>query len=231
MRFHAALRAAVLVAAGAATLGAALAQSPPPVARVARDGDAIVFEGRIDAASVAAFRALAADPAVTRLVITSPGGLVDEALAMATLVHERRLDVEVPDHCLSSCANYVFPAARRKRVARPGMVAWHGNMAHVLHLQRTGQGTWSDAQMASARRLAAREDAFFARIGVDGFVCWVGKLPPYAVDGYYWLGPVDMGRFGIGEVTIDDPTPLVEEGLQAVVIDWEALPSWRPPGP
>src|SRR3954471_2005967 len=126
------LVAAALVVAGALP-AAALAQ------RVVREGDAIVFDGRIDERSATAFLALAKEPGVTRLVITSGGGLVDAALDMAEAIHARGLDIEVPVQCRSSCANYLFPAARRKQVGTPGAVAWHGDMAHVLYLDRTGQ--------------------------------------------------------------------------------------------
>jgi len=96
---------------------------------------------------------------VTRLVITSGGGLVDAALDLAEAVHARHLDVEVPSTCLSSCANYVFPAGRRKLLARPGAVRWHGTMAHVLYLQVSGQDHWSDVEIGQARELARREQA------------------------------------------------------------------------
>ena len=88
---------------------AALAGVPPAAraqaATVRQSGDAIVFEGRIDAASVDAFLRLARDPQVRRLVITSPGGLVAPALDMGEAIHARGLDVDVPTACLSSCAN------------------------------------------------------------------------------------------------------------------------------
>jgi hypothetical protein len=178
-----------------------LAQAPES-ARVGRVGDAVVFDGRIDARSAAKFVELAQEPGVTRLVITSNGGLVAPALDMGDAVHAHRLDVEVPDACLSSCANYVFLAGRRKVLGRPDAVGWHGNMAHVLWLAQTGQGSWSAGAMAQARELARREADFYARIGVDGFVCWFGKIPPYDVDDFYALSPADMERFGIRDVTV-----------------------------
>ena len=123
---------------------------------VALRGDAVVVEGRIDRDLVTKALPLLQDPEVTRLVITSGGGLVDAALDLAEAVHARRLDVEVPSRCMSSCANYVLPAGRRKLLARPGVVGWHGTMAHVLHLPATGQEHWSEAEMANARQLACR---------------------------------------------------------------------------
>ena len=196
--------------------------------RVVREGAAVVFTGRIDAASVALARDLLQQTGVTRLVITSGGGLVDPALDLAEAVHARELDVEVPTACMSSCANYVVPAARRKLLGRPGAVAWHGTMAHVMYLHATGQGTWTDAEIADARRLATREAAFYARIGVDGFVGWFAKLPPYAIDEFYALSPEDMARFGIGDVTLREPTaPITNPLVELVKVDWAALQSLR----
>ena len=126
-----------------ATAGNAQAQCPP-AATVRLVDEAVIFSGRIDARSAAEFLRLLQDPGIKRLVITSDGGIVSAALDMALAIHERQLDVEVPTACFSSCANYIFPAARHKTLGKPGAVAWHGNMAHVLYLQQTGQANWSE---------------------------------------------------------------------------------------
>lgn len=193
------------------------------------EGDAIVFSGRIDGRSVADFLALAQDPQVARLVITSAGGLVSPALDMAEAIHQRGLAVEVPETCLSSCANYIFPAGRRKVLGWPGAVGWHGNITHVLHLHRSGRGRWSEREIASARVLAQREAQFFRRIGVDGFVCWFGKIAPYQVQDFYWLSPRDMARFGIRDVTVREIAPRSQHrDRRPVVVDWMLLQATRP---
>jgi len=185
-------------------------------AQVERQGDSIVFRGRIDDGSVKAFLRLLREAPVRRLVITSGGGLVDPALDMAEAVRDAGLDIEVPASCMSSCANYVFPAARHKRLGRPDAVGWHGNMAHILYLARTGQGAWSAAELADAERLARREQAFYAGLGVDGFVCWFGKIPPHDVPDFYALRPADLERFGIREVEVAAtvPPPLPRPDVQ-----------------
>ncbi|MBG9388278.1 hypothetical protein [Caenimonas aquaedulcis] len=208
----------------------AMASLPARAGSVRVSGDTITFDGRIDRTSAAQFLQLLQDPQVTRLVITSRGGLVDPALDMAEAIHERQLDVEVPADCLSSCANYIFPAARRKRLGWPGAVAWHGNMTHVLYLQQTGQAAWSDERMADARRLARREAAFFQRIGVDGFICWFGKIAPYDAEAFYYLSPSDMEKFGVRDVTLEtaqapEPGP---EGLRQVAVEGDARGIPRP---
>ena len=209
---------------------AAAAWAQAAAAQVTRAGDAIVFEGRIDAASAQRFVQLLQDPAVTRLVITSRGGLVAPALDMAAAIAARQLDLEVPVACFSSCANYLFPAARHKRLGHPQAVAWHGNMAHVLYLQQTGQGRWNARQLADARQLARREALLYARLGVDGFACWFGKIAPYEVEDFYSLSPADLAGFGIRDVVVQPgaTAPPAAPEVQAISVDWRTIEAIRP---
>lgn len=197
---------------------------------VTATGDTITFEGRIDNRSAADFQRLLQDPAITRLVISSRGGLVAPALDMAEAIHRRQLEVDVPEACLSSCANYIFPAGRRKTLGWPGAVAWHGNMTHVLYLQQSGQASWSEALMAEARQLARRETEFFRRVGVDGFLCWFGKIAPHDVDAFYYVAVQDLEKFGIHDVTVreDGPARTEAEGLRKIAVDWVQLEALRP---
>lgn len=205
-----------------------VAHAQQAVGPVQQVGDAIVFEGQINRDTAAHFLRLLRDPAITRLVINSRGGLVGPALDMAHAIHERQLDVEVPSACHSSCANYIFPAARRKLLGRPGVVGWHGNMAHVLWLQQSGPRRWNEQQMVAARKLARREREFFRRIGVDGFVCWFAKIPPYGVEDLYTLAVEDMAGFGIVGVTQRDGAAPAPPGTQLVRVDWAGLERLRP---
>ena len=191
-------------------------------------GDTVTFNGQINRHSVAQFLRLLQDPGIARLVITSRGGGVSAALDMAIAVHARALDVEVPAACFSSCANYVFPAARHKTIGRAGAVAWHGNMTHVLYLHQTGPASWSESEMQSARELARREAEFFRRIDVDGFVCWFAKIEPYNVDDFYYLSAADMERFGIHDVTVRDPLAADPGTTRSVQVDWTTLEASRP---
>jgi hypothetical protein len=138
--------------------------------------------------------------------------------------------VEVPESCLSSCANYVFPAGRHKLLGRPDAVGWHGNMAHVLYREQSGQERWSPPVMADARRLARREAEFFRRIGVDGFVCWFGKIPPYAEREFYFLSARDMARFGIRDVVVRaaPASAASSKEMRLVTVNWASLERVRP---
>jgi hypothetical protein len=217
----ASLRAVVL---GLAVFAAGLAHAQD----VSVASGVVTFNGRIEEASAARFLAIVNAQSVTRLVIHSEGGIVLSALQMAEAVFRHGIDVEVPDTCRSSCANYVFPAGRRKFLGRPDAVAWHGNMTHVLYLDQSGQGRWSAQLMEGAYYLAALEADFYRRIGVDGFVTWFGKIPPYDVLDYYWLGIEDMERFGIRGVTMSSAAAGPRGGADLVRPDWVAMESRRP---
>lgn len=216
---------ALLALVALAGPGCAQVLAAPTVKRMA---DAVVIHGRIDARTASAFRRLLDDPTIRRLVITSPGGIVSAALDMAEAIHAHQLDVEVPSACFSSCANYVFPAGRHKVVGFPGAVGWHGNIAHVLYLQQTGQASWNDKELAQARVLARREADFFRSIGVDGFVCWFGKIAPYHVHDAYYLSAEDMAGFGIHDVRMGAAPQAADAGVQPLHVDWSTLEAARP---
>ena len=171
------------------------------------------YRGPISAEQNRQFFAAVAGRPLRRLSITSGGGDVAAAIALAEWVFASSLDVEVPEYCLSSCANYVFPAARHKLIRAGAVVAWHGN---YRHLQQTGlwrddvasrmQRLGEDEQTATrhvraqVEELVALERDFFARIGVDEYLCWVGKQPPYNAPDYYFLSSRDMAHFGVDRV-------------------------------
>jgi hypothetical protein len=171
------------------------------------------YSGSISAGQNQRFFDAVKGKAITRLVITSDGGEVAAGIALGLWVFEHRIDIDVPEYCLSSCANYVFPAGQRKTIGAGAVVAWHGN---YNHLKQTG--LWQDevagrvkrygedSLTAEARvraevdRLARLEHDFFARIGVNEYLCWIGKMPPYNAPNYYYLSSQDMARFGVTHV-------------------------------
>lgn len=234
--FRLLLRLAILMLGTDIALGAH-AEDAPPSARVEARGSTIEFEGSIDEQSARAFETLARLGHTHRLVITSGGGDVASGIAMARTVFELGFDVEAPSDCHSSCANYVFPAGRRKIIGSLGAVSWHGNMAHVLYLERSEPGRWGSKSIDSARALAESEHAFFASIGVDGFVCWFAKLDPYGAPDFYSLGVRDMEHFGISNVeinaTVEAPGEAPREASRPafaalpIQVDWDALPELR----
>ena len=174
-----------------------------------------VYRGAISTENNAGFFAHVAARPLQRLLIDSGGGDVAAAIELADWIHARQLDITVTGVCLSSCANYVFPAARNKEIRPGAVVAWHGNYHHLAHtglwrddvalrMRRDGEDKQTATRYVQAQvaRLVALEHEFFARIGVDEQVCWIGKQPPYNVADYYFLSAADMARYGISDVQV-----------------------------
>ncbi|MFN3314151.1 MAG: hypothetical protein ACK46Q_11885 [Hyphomonas sp.] len=61
-----------------------------------------------------------------RLVISSTGGEVNQAIFAAYVLKSMALDVEVVGWCVSSCANYIAPAARRLYLDQHSIMYVHG---------------------------------------------------------------------------------------------------------
>ena len=226
MKFHGRILLAVMLGAGtvffAGLRGEVAVQNDPmalpslsPVFTAAgAAGNATAeYQGAISAENNAGFFARVAGQEVRRLLINSGGGGVAAAIELADWVHAQQLDITVTGVCLSSCANYVFPAANRKEIVPGAIVAWHGNYHHLAHtglwrddvalrMQRDGEDEQTATRYVQAQvaRLVALERGFFARIGIDEQVCWIGKQPPYNVPDYFFLSVDDMARFGITEV-------------------------------
>lgn len=174
---------------------------------------AAAYRGDISAENNRRFFATLPRHIPAQLVIDSPGGEVEAGIELGRWVHRNRLDILVEGRCLSSCANYVFTAGHHKIVRPGGIVAWHGNYHHLeatggwrddipARMERTGEdrATAKRRVRAQMRRLVARERDFFRDIGVDQYLCWVGKQPPFSAPDYYTLGARDMARFGVRDV-------------------------------
>lgn len=154
---------------------------------------------------------------IRRLVITSSGGEVEAGIELGYWVHDQQVDVEIPIYCLSSCANYVFTAGNNKYISAGAIVAWHGNYNHLLQtglwkddityrMEQTGEDedTAMMVALTVVDRLVRLEQFFFEHIGVNEYICWIGKMPPHNAPNYYFLSSEDMARFGVGNVHTPD---------------------------
>ncbi len=114
------------------------------------------------------------------LSIQSVGGSVLTGISLGSWVRANSLDVKVLEYCLSSCANYVFPAGRRKIVSNFALIGYHGgaNSAYlgisaaskkVLAEQPRSEGfrKMADSMLKSVRNQAQQELAFLKILGVD----------------------------------------------------------------
>ena len=195
-------------------------------------GESLLIQGSISDATATQFKQAVERGGITRVLIASGGGLVEPAISIATEIHKRRLDVEVVGNCFSSCANYIFPAGAKKSISGLGIVAWHGNMSHLLHMHTQGTKPLDTKELIQVQRLAKLENNFFASIGLDQFICWFAKLEPYNVRNLYFLSAADMAKFGVLDVNVRpdyEKTDIAAHNangvvnLQFIKVDWERL--------
>ncbi|MDC8758831.1 hypothetical protein [Janthinobacterium fluminis] len=58
--------------------------------------------------------------------VKSGGGNTEAGMLLGRFIREKNLDIQVDEICASSCANYLFPAARRKIIPAGAILALHG---------------------------------------------------------------------------------------------------------
>jgi hypothetical protein len=113
---------------------------------------------------------LEAHPRITRLRLTSDGGLVDEGAALGALVAARGLDTYVPDACASACT-LVFVRGRGRYLGRGGRLGFHAPYAIGA---RGRMRPVDPAPERAAYRAAGLPPAFVARaLAVPPAKIWI----------------------------------------------------------
>lgn len=159
-----------------------------------------------------------------RLVINSPGGPVSAGITLGNWVFDRKLDVEVDSQCLSSCANYVFTAGKRKIIRKYSLVAWHGGakqkdfredaarIERIIWDKNAGKDTHEDDEeffkkksiwYENQKKILAREEAFFRKIGVLEYLVRAGQ-EPLTCRGFWFTDPDVLKDFGVCNIESDE---------------------------
>lgn len=193
---------------------------------VALRGSTLYFRGDINVGSYQQFQKIISEngDAIDTLWINSPGGYTDEGKLMGHWIYDNTIDVVVDTLCFSSCANYIFTAARNKLIKKDALVGWHGSEQQDEYIAkaegktldeylRQVHASFADPEYrfetfkADVLKAAADERAFLKKIGVNADVMLYGLLPAnYAryISGDYsgWTFSIeDMSRFGINNVS------------------------------
>lgn len=153
-------------------------------------GGVLAAEGSIDAGSAARLAAEleARGEYVKILSLNSPGGALDDAMAMAKLVREKGLATEVVDGalCASSCPLLLAGGVTRV-IGGKAAIGVHQFYA------ATNEPTQPAQAMADAQMTTARISRHLAEMGVDPAL-WLHALdtPPQAL---YYLSPEELGKY------------------------------------
>ena len=144
------------------------------------DARTLHFEGGIERGDAARLAQMLT-PGTTLLKVHSAGGSSEEGILLGRIIHARHLDLEIDRGCGSSCANYMFPAARHKTIPPGAVLAYHGTMYLTdlageknLREQLTAGGIppaevekQVPGLLANNKRIAKMESEFTAEIGVN----------------------------------------------------------------
>ena len=147
-------------------------------------------EGSIDPGSAARFAAEieARGEYVKTVSLNSPGGALDDAMAMAKIVRERGIATDVADGaiCASSCP--LFFAGGLTRTAGPKAAVGVHQFYAALQTKTAPEQAMSDAQATTARISRHLID-----MGIDAAL-WLHALdtPPQAL---YYLSPEEMAKY------------------------------------
>lgn len=119
------------------------------------------------------------------IIVDSEGGFTGAGVDIGLDMLDRDLTVIVRNECLSSCANYLFLAARKKIIDN-GYVGFHGsNTEYQKHdldndiMEMRGDGL-SEFELSNyvklIKEISEKEEKFFDRVRVDKSLFEVSRL-------------------------------------------------------
>lgn len=203
-----------------------LARSAPETTQVYLDNGELHYVGGLDEEANKRLFALYDSPAVkpTVLSIRSKGGEVNVGMALGRWVRERRLEIKVMEFCLSSCANYVFPAAQQKTVSNFAVIGYHGGPSSgkvgfsetlqkmIDAMQPAERKAFMDDLYKDINADGEKERAYLRSLGVREDLSTLGQQPRYQQR--YDADPDILGwtyslqgfaRLGVHGITVINP--------------------------
>lgn len=167
-----------------------------PLAVALEPGGVLSLTGTIDIGSAARFASEieARGEYVKTIALDSPGGSVDDALAIAELIQQRGFATSVASGalCASSCP-IVFAAGKQRLATPQSAIGVHQIYAAQLSGDPQSALRIAGAAMADAQATTARITRFLGTTGVDPSV-WVHALetPP---DQLYYFAPAELTQY------------------------------------
>ena len=190
------------------------------------DNDELNYVGLLDGQANARLFALydSLEQKPTTLSIRSRGGPTSHGLALGQWVRDHKLDVKVMEYCLSSCANYVFPAGIHKLVSNFAVIGLHGGLSSTSFSFDESSQKMLDALPADKRKAlldqidasikgdSKKEQVYLKGLDVRADYVTLGQEERYqrryrddpkTVGWTYSLEA--FGRMGIHDITVINP--------------------------
>lgn len=168
------------------------------------------------------------------LSIQSVGGSVLTGISLGSWVRANNLDVKVLEYCLSSCANYVFPAGGRKIVSNFALIGYHGG-ANSLYLRVSEASKkllaeqsqskefmkMADSMLKDVRNQAQQELAYLKTLGVEADLVsrgqedrYQGLFKEYPEKNGWTYSLADFDHMGVHRIDVINPPwlPILQLG-------------------
>jgi hypothetical protein len=183
-------------------------------------GSTLYFIGNINNEVLPKFNAIVEKNKIDKLVISSGGGDIYAGMSIGTWVYDSNIDIEIIGLCASSCANYIFPAAKNKYIIGNSIVAWHGNY-HGKLWDYQNSFPKEPKRLEIINKGVIDEIKFYKHIGIDEFLCRVGKLPPNLTRNFFTLSPSSLTVFGVDNVFYNQKVnePAIYKDLIKIIDD------------
>lgn len=218
--------------------------------QVFSDGDEIFYVGGLTAEANAKIFDLY-DKSINKpgtLSITSLGGDIEVGMELGEWLVEEQLHVKVEDYCMSSCANYIFPAGVNKYIGNKALIAFHGG-AHSESFVSNDESTLASfpedkretvkKAMAEALRIhrektGKRETEFYKKIGVSKSINTLGQSDEYGnYSTYYnvWYYSLqDLEKFGVNNLIVINGPWSPQSNVEKFNVFKLSLPDGQLPG-
>lgn len=159
-------------------------------------------------------------PEVSKLIFNSPGGESGIAIKFAKWIMNHDLDIEVDRYCLSSCANYIFPAGKIKYLNKKSVVGWHGgafqfkktpidarNIRTVLSFSKNCDfSRLSKDELLIFESKIKSECAFYKYLNINSLITMYGQIEEdrfYTDNVDFWSYSLDaMAFLGINGIVV-----------------------------
>lgn len=176
-----------------------------PLEVVLESGGVLRLTGTIDPGSAERFATeiAARGEYVERVVLDSPGGSVDDALAMGQLIHEQGLSTSVPSGmlCASSCP-IIFASGKERLAGRDAAIGVHQIYAAALSADNVDALRVAGVAMSDAQSTTAVITRHLTETGVDPAL-WLHALetPPERL---YYFSADEMQALNLVTAWLDD---------------------------
>lgn len=147
---------------------------------------------------------------VRTISINSGGGDIETAINIGRIIYDRGISIEVRRLCLSSCANYLFPAARNKIINYGSIIGFHGSpnsddskLITTVDGARTSDPAITDKIFSEIRKT---DKLFYNKINVSWMMPLCGQKenigdPDTGLSTY---NEKDFAQFGVKNISYTD---------------------------